>query len=242
MNDRSFRLCLGVTLTILVLLVCGCASLKDMDLGDILNTGDGPLDESTAVAGLKEALRVGTERSVLDVGDVDGYLANELIRIAVPEDLRSVTDKLRQVGLGFYVEELETGMNRAAEAAAGEAKSVFWNAITSMTIADAFAILNGHETAATDYFEEHTRVALEARYRPIVQQKMQEVGLARLYQDMLDVYETLPLVGQPELTPLDQYVTDRALTGLFTVLADEERQIRDDPAARTTELLRRVFG
>ena len=111
-----------------------------------------------------------------------------------------------------------------------------------MTIADAFGILNGHETAATEYFQERTRATLEARYQPIVQQKMQEVGLARLYQDMLDVYNTLPLVGQPELAPLDRYVTDQALSGLFTVLADEERKIREDPAARTTELLRRVFG
>ena len=225
-----------------LVLLAGCATLKDAHLEDILNTGDGPLDEATVTAGLKEALRVGTERTTLSVGGVDGYLANALIRIAIPDDLRQVTDRMRQVGLGAYVDELEVGMNRAAEAAAGEARDVFWSAITSMTIADAFGILNGDDTAATEYFRERTAATLEARYRPIVRRKMETVGLARLYEDLLAAYDTIPLTSKPELEPLDRYVTDRALDGLFSVLATEERKIREDPAARTSELLRRVFG
>jgi hypothetical protein len=222
--------------------LAGCASLQDGSLGDILNTGNPALDESTVTAGLKEALRTGTERSVKSVGAVDGYLANALIRIAVPEDLRGVATKLRQVGLGSYVTELETGMNRAAEAAAGEATAVFRDAILSMTIADAFDILEGGPHAATDYFSSRTRATLAARYRPIVSREMQEVGVARLYDSMLDVYDAIPLTTKPALVELDGYVTDKALDGLFTVLATEEARIRSDPAARTTELLRRVFG
>jgi len=222
--------------------LAGCASFQDGSLGDILNSGNPALDEATVTAGLKEALKTGTERTVRSVGVLDGYLANELIRIATPEDLRGVTAKLRQVGMGSTVDDLETGMNRAAEAAAGEAVAVFRDAITSMTIADAFGILRGGPRAATDYFSGRTRQTLEARYRPIVSREMQEVGVARLYGSMLDVYDAIPLTTKPALVELDAYVTDKALDGLFTVLAAEEARIRRDPAARTTELLRRVFG
>jgi Protein of unknown function (DUF4197) len=236
------RLTGTIIVAVMLLGLAGCAALKDGSLADILNSGQMPLSESTVAAGLKEALRVGTERSTLSVGAVDGYLANAMIRIAVPEDLRVVTDKLRQLGLGNYVDDLEVGMNRAAEAAAGEAKSVFWLAVTSMTIADAFAILNGGDHAATDYFIAHTRQTLETRYRPIAAEKMQEVGLSRLYDEVLDVYNAVPLIEKPEMAPLDAYVTSKALDGLFTVLALEETKIRTDPVARTTDLLREVFG
>jgi hypothetical protein len=222
-----------------LLAISGCASLPDGGLGDILNL---PLDEATVTAGLKEALAVGTGRTTLSLGAVDGYLGNQLVRIAIPADLRSVTDKLRQLGLDSYVDELEVGMNRAAEAAAGQAGLVFRDAITSMTIADAFGILNGGDNAATDTFRDRTRPTLEARYLPITRAAMQDVGLARRYSELLARYNSIPLVQKPALVELDQYVTARALDGLFAVLATEEAKIRQDPAARTTELLRRVFG
>jgi hypothetical protein len=133
-------------------------------------------------------------------------------------------------------------MNRAAEAAAGQAGLVFRDAITSMTIADAFGILNGGDNAATDTFRDRTRPTLEARYLPITRAAMQDVGLARRYSELLARYNSIPLVQKPALVELDQYVTARALDGLFAVLATEEAKIRQDPAARTTELLRRVFG
>jgi len=219
----------------------GCAAIQDGTLGDILS-GNLPLDESTVTAGLKEALRVGTERSTLTVGAVDGYLGNELIRIAVPPYLRGVTDKLRTIGMGSYVDEFEVGMNRDAEAAAGEARTVFWETITSMTIADAFGILDGPDDAATTYFVGRTRRTLETRYRPIADQAMQEVGLAQVYNRMLEVYDAIPLLSKPEMVELDEYVTTEALDGLFATLALEEGKIRNDPAARTSALLRRVFG
>lgn len=232
------------TVLVFVLLFClpGCAAMQNGTLANILNADTGHLDGSTVAAGLKEALRVGTERSTLSLGAVDGYLANELIRIAIPDDLRGVTDKLRRFGMASYVDEFEVGMNRAAEVAAGEAREVFWDAITSMSIADAFAILDGGDNAATDYFVGRTRLTLTTRYRPIVRQKMREVGLSRLYGELFDLYNTIPLVEKPEMVELDEYVTDKALDGLFTIIAQEEGRIRNDPVARTTALLRKVFG
>ena len=226
---------------LVLLAAVGCASLQNVDLGDVVGDG-GELDEATVTAGLKEALKVGSERTVVSTSAVDGFLGNALIRIALPEQLTSAASTLRSVGLGTYVDELETAMNRAAEQAAGEARQILWDAVTAMTIADAFAILRGHDTAATEYFRDRTAEVLRARFAPIVQQKTASVGLGRLYGQLTAAYENLPLTGKPELVDLDDYVTDEALDGLFTVLAQEEREIRRDPAARTTDLLRRVFG
>jgi hypothetical protein len=133
-------------------------------------------------------------------------------------------------------------MNRAAELAAAEAKDVFWNAITAMTISDAFGILRGGKTAATDYFRDRTYADLRSRFHPIVRQKIETVGISRVYGRIADAYNRITPTGTERLVDLDEYVTDRALAGLFTILATEERKIREDPLARTTDLLRRVFG
>ncbi|MFO7610771.1 MAG: DUF4197 domain-containing protein, partial [Candidatus Krumholzibacteriia bacterium] len=146
-------------------LLAGCATLEQ------IGAGGGPLDEGTVVAGLKEALKVGSERTTARTSAVDGFLGNDLIRIPLPRQLESAASTLRSVGLGSYVTELETAMNRAAEAAAGEAGAVFRDAIVAMTIADAFTILEGHETAATDYFRARTEDRLRSRFRPIVAAK-----------------------------------------------------------------------
>jgi hypothetical protein len=218
----------------------GCATLNDIFKG---NPGGGEtLDEATVVAGLKEALQIGTQNTVLSTSKLDGYLGNQLIRIAVPEQLVSVASTLRQLGLGSQVDELEVGMNRAAERAAGEARDIFWNAITTMTVADAFGILRGGNTAATDYFHDRTAAALRTRFKPIIEQKIGEVGIANIYNQIAVAYNGLPMTGTQRLVDLDEYVTDRALAGLFAVLATEETRIREDPLARTTELLRKVFG
>jgi hypothetical protein len=229
-------------LLVLAVFLGGCTALRNADFGDLLNPGNLPLDEGTVAAGLKEALRVGTDRSVLSTSTVDGFLGNALIRVALPEQMAPVAEKLRTFGLGSYVDELEVGMNRAAELAAGEARTVFWTAVTSLTIADAFAILEGGDTAATDLVRSRTSAELTTRFAPIVSSKMDEVGVARLYDDLSGAYDRIPLAEKPALVDLDAYVTDAALQGLFTVLGQEERKIRLDPLARTTDLLRRVFG
>jgi hypothetical protein len=234
----------GLLLTIILILASsGCATLQD-SMGGILDSGsgDGELDESVVIAGIREALRVGTQNTVISTSQVDGYLGNELIRIVFPEQMGSMVSTLRTVGLGAYVDELEVGMNRAAELAAAEARDIFWNAIRDMTVTDAFGILNGDDTAATEYFRKQTGAGLRERFHPIVEQKMEQIGLSRLYGKAADAYNSLSFTGAPELVDLDEYVTDRALEGLFTVLAQEEQKIRKDPAARTTELLKKVFG
>jgi hypothetical protein len=227
-----------------ILAVSGCATLQK-GMADVFkadSSRSGSLDEPTVIAGIKEALRVGTQNTVLSTSKLDGFLGNQLIRIAVPEQMESMASALRKIGLGSQVDELEVGMNRAAELAAAEARDVFWNAITGMTVSDAFGILSGGDTAATEYFRDRAYASLKSRFHPIVQQKIEEIGLSRVYGRVADTYNNLPLAGTPRLVDLDEYVTGRALAGLFTVLAIEERKIRQDPIARTTELLRRVFG
>jgi len=223
-------------------LICAasCATINPRSLEEAIFKS-GPLDEATVAAGLKDALRVGTERTANGVSVLDGFLGNALIRIALPEEFHDMAGALRTVGFGRQVDELEVAMNRAAERAAGEAKGVFWDAIKRMSIADAFAILRGDDDAATRYFRNATEDELRSRFGPIVHAKMEEVGLYRIYQELSGYYDRIPLVKKPAVD-LDAYVTDRALGGLFTVLALEEKRIREDPAARTTELLRRVFG
>ena len=244
-NSRLFsstRRPLASATLLVALLLPGCAAIPIPDLGTILDGGSGALDERTVLAGLKEALRVGSDNAVAGTSAMDGFLGNALIRIAMPEQMEGAASTLRTIGLGSYVDELEVAMNRAAEQAAGEARGIFWDAITSLTITDAFAILNGDDTAATSYFRGRTEAELRDRFAPIVQEKTASVGLGRLYARLADAYARVPLASKPELLDLDAYVTDAALAGLFTVLAREEQAIRLDPAARTTQLLRRVFG
>jgi hypothetical protein len=226
-------------------LVAACADASSIPIRDLLGAAGlrqpSVLDDGTITAGLKEALRVGTDRAVQSTSREDGFLGNDLIRIALPEQLERTADGLRTVGFGRQVDELEVAMNRAAERAAGEAAAVFLDAIRQMTFADARSIWQGPDDAATAYFRSRTSAALGARFRPIVDESMQKVGLARLYDELLATLARLPLVPRPDLD-LRKYVTDRTLAGIFTVLEQEEARIRTDPAARTTQLLRTVFG
>ncbi len=225
----------------------GCAEMDPAILNNVLaaatGTGGGALglDESTVVAGLKQALEVGTKRTVASTSRSDGFLLNKLIRIETPEQLQPMASALRAIGFGSQVDQLETAMNRAAERASGEATDIFWNEISRMSIQDAFGILNGGQTAATDYFRERTSTSLANRFRPIVNEKMQEVGLYQTYQSLTQAYAALPLTTKPALD-MEKYVTDQAVSGIFSVLATEETRIREDPAARSTELLKRVFA
>jgi hypothetical protein len=197
--------------------------------------------EGNVVSGLKQALEIGTRNAVGLTSRKNGYLNNPLIRIELPGALDTMAMGLRAVGLGAPVDELEVAMNRAAERAAGEATAVFWQGIRQMTFSDAVGILNGGDTAATEYFERTTRGTLRARFEPIVSNKMNEVGLVRSYDQLIGRYEAIPFTKKPSLD-LRSYVTDKSLDGLFAILGEEERKIRTDPAARVTPLLRQVFG
>lgn len=236
------RTCLVATVLSIALGAWGCSGFDPNALGQILDTrSSGELDEGTIVAGLKEALQIGTERAVKSTSREGGFFDNPLIRIPLPESLDSVASTMRTFGLGATVDEFELAMNRGAERAAGEATDVFWNAIRTMTFQDAMGILRGHDTAATDYFHERTAEELRGRFRPIVREKLGEVGLYRTWDRLVQAYTALPSTQKPSLD-LEEYVTERALGGLFETLSAEEKRIREDPAARTTKLLREVFG
>lgn len=203
--------------------------------------GLGKKSNNRVADGLKEALRIGAENAVGMTGRLNGYFANEAIKILLPEPLRKVERALRVAGFGKKLDELVLGMNRAAEAAAPFAKDIFGNAIRRMTFADAAKILKGGDTAATDYFREKTTPELTALFRPPVAKVMGEAGVTRQFSQFFGQISKLPFL-KIDSVDLEGYVVERALFGLFHVLGQEETKIRRDPAARVTGLLREVFG
>jgi hypothetical protein len=211
-------------------------------LAGLLALAAAPLSDGTTASALKEALRVATERAVSSTSKTNGFLHNPSIHIGLPGKLSSVTTALRGLGMSAQVDELEEAMNHAAEKAAGEATPVFVDAIAQMSFKDATGILKGGDTAATQYFQKTTTEPLRARFSPIVANAMQNVGVGKLYDQLIGHYTSaVPFVSAPQLD-LNSYVTDKTLAGLFTVVGDEEKKIRTNPAARATDLLKQAFG
>ena len=201
----------------------------------------GGLTDAKVAAGLKDALKVGTENTVNITGHLDGYFKNQAIKILMPEKLRSLESGLRMAGFGPQVDEFVLSMNRAAEKAAPAAKQIFWDAIGQMTFEDARGILAGKETAATDYFRAKTSDRLTTAFKPIVSDSMNQVGVTRQYKELVGRFQMLPF-ARMESFDLDQYVVGKSLDGLFYVLGQEEVKIRTNPTARVTELLQEVFA
>jgi hypothetical protein len=209
---------------------------KRAGLGDV--TG---LSESKVASGLKEALRVGTTKAVQITGKPDGYFGNEAIKILMPNDLRPLERGLRAVGFGPKIDEFILSMNRSAEAAAPAAKQIFVDAVVAMSFDDAKKILSGSNTAATEYFKEKTTGHLTEVFEPVVKKVMAENGTARQYNALADQYKEIPFAKSQSLD-IDHYVVTKALDGLFYELAEQEKEIRKNPAARTTSLLKEVFA
>lgn len=208
-------------------------------LGGAGSAGAG-LSDAKIGAGLKEALQVATEKTVSLTGKTDGYFSNQVIKILMPERLRSFESGLRAVGYGGQIDELVLGMNRAAERAAPQAKEIFFDAIGEMSFDDARKVLNGGDTAATDYFKATTTPRLTTAFRPVVEQSMGQVGVSRQYKDLVGRFDSIPF-AKSQAFDLDGYVVDKGLGGLFVVLGEQEKQIRTNPTARATELLKEVF-
>jgi hypothetical protein len=206
----------------------------------MLGTSDS-ISESEIVKGLKQALEIGTTKAVDLVSKKGGYYNNPEIKIPLPGSVQKVEKLLRGAGFGSKVDAFELSMNNAAERAAPEAKSIFWDAIKKMKIDDAKKILNGREDEATLYFQDKTSARLQEIFEPIVKESMGEVGVTRTYQDLNAKVEKIPFADSLNLD-LDKYVTEGALNGLFQMVAEEEKKIRSDPAARVTDLLKKVFG
>ena len=213
--------------------------LKGVDKA--LQSGGGGLSEDKIVQGLKEALEIGSNNAVNLVSKVDGYYRNPTIRIPLPGPVKKVENILRGVGYGSQVDAFEESMNRAAEKAAPEAKNLFWDTIRGMNFEDARKILKGRDNEATLYFKEKTWDRLAQAFKPLVHGAMSGVGVTRQYQDLETKVKGLPF-GSGFGLDLDQYVTEGALDGLFFMLQEEERKIRQNPAARVTDLLKEVFG
>lgn len=198
-------------------------------------------DNATIARGLKEALAVGAKNAVNSVGKIDGYFGNQAIKILLPEKIRGVTELLASVGFRKEVDDFELSMNRAAEKAAPKAAGFFADALKEMTFDDAVGIWRGGNTAATEYFREKTREPIYKSFKPVVAESMNEVGVTRSYKNLTDKYESFTFMKSRSLD-LDNYVTNKALDGLFYMLGEEEKKIRTDPAARVTDLLKKVFG
>jgi hypothetical protein len=198
------------------------------------------LTSDKITAGVKEALKISTSRAVAATGKPDGFLKDEAIKIVLPEKLRTAGRGLRLMGMGPQLDQLEVGMNRAAEQATPEAKQIFLSALMEMSIDDARRILSGNDTAATDYFRSKSSAELMTAFTPIVHRSMQNVGVVQQYEQLTQNSMAAPLLRSQ--IDLDSYVVGKTLDGLFYMLGQEEKQIRKNPAAQTTTLLKEVFG
>ena len=200
------------------------------------------LDPGTAADGLKQALEHGTQQAVSLLGRENGYFGDARVKIPLPENLARVEKTLRKLGQGKTADEFVLSLNRAAEAAAPEAKAIFLQVIRQMSVQDAVKIVRGPNDAATAYFRGHSEAALRDRFRPIVAAATDKVGVTHRYKKLLKEAGPVAKLIDTRRLDLDDYVTRKALDGLFLMVADEEKRIRQDPVARTTDLLRKVFG
>lgn len=208
---------------------------------DVFSSKNTGISEQDAASGIKEALVKGTSESVQVVSKLDGYFGNPEIKIPLPPDAKAMAKKLRSMGMGKQVDQAVLALNRAAEDAAKEAKPIFVAAITSMTITDALNIVKGKDDAATQYLRKSTSPKLNKKFQPVIKTSLDKVDATKYWTDLANIYNKIPFVKRinPNLTA---YVTERAIDGLFVMIAKEELKIRKDPVARTSEILRKVFG
>jgi hypothetical protein len=232
-----------VVLVIGIAFIWACSSTQiNQTLGEVNKALEleQPLTTAEVSEGLKEALIKGISNGSDLASKVDGYFKNPEIKIPFPPEVKKVEDKLRQLGLNNEVDRFILTLNRGAEEAAKEAKPIFITAIKSMTIQDAWGILRGEPDAATQYLKRTTSHQLREKFKPVIQNALNKVNATKYYSDIVNTYNQIPFV-QDVNPDLNEYATQKAMEGLFTLIAKEEKNIREDPLARTTELLRRVF-
>ncbi|MDH5598181.1 MAG: DUF4197 domain-containing protein [Cyclobacteriaceae bacterium] len=207
--------------------------------GSILN--EESLTTEEVGQGLKEALINGISKGSDTASKLDGYFKNPSIKIPFPPEIQKVEDKLRQLGMNKLVDDFVLSVNRGAELAAKESKPIFVTAIKSLTIQDAWGILKGEDNAATQYLQKTTTGQLTETFNPIIKQSLDQVNATKHYSDIINTYNKIPFVEKVNPN-LDEYVTGRAIDGLFFLVAKEEKNIREDPVARTSDLLKKVFS
>lgn len=245
--EKSKLMILGLTVS---LVLASCEVLEEasktvsQNLPSAATSNKPQLTNQEVISGLKEALSVGIKNSVSVTSVTDGFLKNTAIRLPFPPDAIKVRQKALDLGMSAQVDKFETTLNRAAEEAVKEALPIFANAITSMTISDGFAILNGGNGAATRYLKEKTTAQLTSAFRPRVEAAISKVQLTQYWEPIINKYNgAMTLTGGQKLNPdLNQFVTERAIAGLFIMVEKEENKIRLDPMARVTDILKKVFG
>lgn len=221
-----------------------CFSVAEAQLKgtkDIFKSSKSGLSQDEAAEGIKEALIKGVSNGVQEVNKLDGYYKNPSIKILFPPDAQKAEAKLRNVGMGNKVDEVILSLNRAAEDAAQEAKPIFMEAIKALSINDAINLVRGEKDAATQYLQKNTTQSLTDKFQPIIVASLEKVNAIKHWEAVMNSYNKIPLV-QKVNPDLEAYVTERAILGLFTMVAQEELAIRNNPVARTSEVLKKVFG
>lgn len=220
------------------------AQLKGL-LGKAKNALSGKqttLSNEDIVAGLKEALAVGSQKGAATLSQANGFFANAALKILLPPEAQKVESTLRKVGLGKQVDDAILSMNRAAEDACKSAAPIFGNAIKQMSFQDALGILKGSDTAATGYLRGKTSTELSNAFRPVIEQSLEKVNATKYWNTLISSYNRINILGKKINPDLSAYVTEKALSGIFYQVALEEKSIRKDPLARTSEILQKVFG
>ena len=239
-----------------ILLLCSpllFVQQSNAQFGDILNKGKKILNEQTGtggsnltnseiIAGLKQALEIGSNNAGSQLSALNGYFGNQLIKILMPPEVRQVEQTLRSIGMGSEVDKAILAMNRAAEDAAKKAAPIFVDAIRTITINDGLSILRGGNGAATSYLKGRTTQQLTNAFRPVIENSLQKVNATKYWAQVFTIYNRLPTTRTKVNPDLTGYVTERALNGLFVTVEQEENKIRQNPSARVTDLLRKVFG
>ena len=220
------------------LLATACDILKELEISTSPGTS---LTTDEIISGLKEALRVGTNNAISTLSKEDGFYGNSILKIPFPEEVKVVEEKLRSIGLNRMVDDFILNLNRGAEQAVTKAGPIFMDAIREISFADARNILNGPDNAATEYFRSKTSHPLTIAFKPEVQKTLDQVQVTKYWGDIMSAYNKIPFTTKVE-TDLAQYVTGKAIEGLFSRIAVEEKQIREDPVARVSDILKRVFG
>lgn len=215
--------------------------LKDAASEQVPSVENVALSDTKLGQGLKEMLKVGIENAVKATGKKDGYFANDLIKIVMPQKLQMIDKPLRMVGFGKQIDEFVLSMNRAAEKAAPAAQDIFIDAIFNVSIADVRGLYNGGPNAATNFLRKKTYNDLKKKFAPVVTQSLAEYSVTKQYQDIVGRYQQMPLAQKYPAPSIEDYVISKALDGLFLVLGQQEELIRKDPAARTTSLLKEIF-
>lgn len=200
------------------------------------------LKNTEIVSALKQALEIGTQNASGALSATNGFFGNALVKIMLPEEAKHIETALRKFGMDKLVDETILTMNRAAEDAAGKAVPIFVNAISSMSIQDGMQILTGGEGAATQFLKNKTTQQLTVAFEPVIRQALGKFNVTSHWNQLFTTYNSLPLVEKKVNPDLIGYVTEKTLDGLFLTIAQEENKIRENPGARTTELLKKVFG